>query len=394
MHNVFRLPEKRHRVVDHLSTEVDAIAAARNVAMGIADIAKQSSQARSEFAKHMATVSRAGLLGISVPADHGGADIANAVLAEIVSVLSESDPHLGVSLKRHFQVVEAIRLFASQGQQAVYFAHALAGEHFALAIIVNATGENSNPLPNLLSDRTGFCLKGPEEGQVQAALIATVSDVCDWVSVPALDDKGQHVLALLAREAEELSLKRLPDPESATDCAEMRLDLSDCHVQADACVKIATGPDGLSTLKPLGKLLQGAVDLGIARAIFADLQHHLGRARDIDSGIHATVGRLYARIEGAAALIERAGQKLDVAQVNSTHEAVLDAFLSASAAVVLATEVVRDVRAKCLDIATLANPSQTLLQACESPAVEDQRSTGVLGRFLTDGTLPALSPFG
>lgn len=379
MHNVFRLPEKRHRVVDHLTTEMDAVSAARNLAVKIAEAGKQS-----EPIKHIVAISRAGLLGISVPSEQGGADIANAVLAEIVAILSESDLRIGTSLMRHFQVVEAIRLFATEGQQAVYFAHALAGEHFALATSEQETGEK----PTLVPDRTGFCLQAP--------VMVSASDHCDWIAVPALEPKGQHVLALLAREAEELSLRWMPDADNPPGYGVARLDLSDCHVQADALIRIALGPEGLSTLKPLGKLLQGAVDLGIARAIFTDLRHHLNQRQNIDTDTHAAIGRLFARIEGVAALIERAGQKLDVAQVNSTDDSIRDAFLLASAVAVLASDAVRQVRAKSLQMTTLTpmQPPERAAAGQGACGADDQLSEIVLGQFHADGKLPALSPFG
>lgn len=390
MHNVFRLPDKRPRVVDHLSTEMDAVAAARSVAAKIYDYAQQQQQGRSALSKHMEAVSRAGLLGISVPSDHGGADITNTVLAEIVAMLAESDLRLGERLKHHFQVVEAIRLFASEGQQAVHFAHALTGEHFALANSATGYDTNEETLPNLAIDRTGFCLQAPAH--------VRVSDFCDWIAVPALDPKGQHALALFAREAEDVSLRRVPGPENAPSYGVVQLDLSECHVQADALVKIATGPDGLSTLKSLGKLLHAAVDLGIARAIFTNFRQ--GHA-EADTNTHAVIGRLFAQIEGVAALIERAGQKLDVAQVNSTHESSLDAFLSASAAVVLAAEGLKDVQAQrdqvCTPIDESGAPTQVrepIRAADDKSTAGDQRSRIVLGKFHAEGILPVLSPFG
>lgn len=390
MHNVFRLPDKRPRVVDHLSTEMDAVAAARTIAAKISDYAQQQEQGRSTLSKHMEAVSRAGLFGISVPSDHGGADITNTVLAEIVAMLTESDPRLGEKLKLHFQVVEAIRLFASEGQQAVHFAHALTGEQFALATSLADHDEKQGRLPNLLADRTGFCLQAPA--------CVTVNDFCDWIAVPALDPKGHYAMALLAREAEDVSLRRMSDLENLPACGVVQLDLSECHVQADALVKMTTGPDGLLTLKSLGKLLDAAVDLGIARAIFTNFRQ--GHA-EADTNTHAVIGRLFAQIEGVAALIERAGQKLDVAQVNSTHESGLDAFLSASAAVVLAADGLNDMKAQRGEISTRIDESQTSTHVNEptgaadnKSASGDQRSRIVLGRFHAEGILPVLSPFG
>jgi alkylation response protein AidB-like acyl-CoA dehydrogenase len=53
----------------------------------------------------------------------------------------------------------------------------------------------------------------------------------------------------------------------------------------------------------------------------------------------ATIGQIAIRLEAAAALLERAGRKIDIAQINPTDDHVIDATLAVAAAKVLTTEI-------------------------------------------------------
>ncbi len=376
MHNVFRLSDKRQRVADHLPTEIEAVAAARHVAARMAEMGRESEAGLGLFFKQLEAVSRAGLLGISVPSDYGGADMTNAVLADIVALLSESDAVLGESVKNHFQVVEALRLFGSQGQQTVYFAHALVGEHFALAppLGVVSGPDRSSPtaqaLPTLEVDRTGFCLSAPP--------MALHGGFCDWIAIPALDPKGAPVLALLARDAEDLHVSF----SKAEAGKRAWFELSNSHVPADNLLLIGEGADAFSTLSALGQLLGSAVNLGRARGYFARLLSMRGN----DAETLLMLGQMSAHMDGVAAMVERAGQHLDVAQVHPTEDSVLKAALSAHAAVVLAGE-------------TAASASAAWAKATPAGAFQADDETArhnsllALGQFHAQGKRPDTWPF-
>jgi alkylation response protein AidB-like acyl-CoA dehydrogenase len=105
------------------------------------------------------------------------------------------------------------------------------------------------------------------------------------------------------------------------------------HVNADA---IAPAPSsGHSIAISLGLLLKAGVSLGIARAAWSDLMIAIG---DRSTSVLPGIGERAIRIEMAAAALERAGRKLDTAQVNPVEAAMADAHFSASAAAILAGE--------------------------------------------------------
>lgn len=393
MHNVFRLSDQRQQSVAHLSTEVEALDAARDVVNRIRTSLNDAAQDKKQLFKTLAWVSKAGLLGISVPSDHRGADIANAILAEVVALVAESAVELSACLKSHFQVIEAIRLFASHGQQSVYFSHALAGEQFALASCVESGRYDASAWPHLVADRTGFCLP--------ASTVSITGGFCDWIAVPAVDPKGQHVLALLARDTEDLAFRPVFPPYQPEQTTEVWVDISDIHVPADNLITLTIGSNGLSMLGSLSHLLNGAIDLGNAKAVFADLCEHHRKSKSEDESDRAIIGRLAAQIDGASAMVERAGQKLDIAQISASADSVLQASLSAHAAVVLAKDA--DLAAKT----TLSGVMKTTARDDEQPHAKqtqvtstplkgeiNQLSSVELGSFHIAQKPPTAWPFG
>lgn len=98
------------------------------------------------------------------------------------------------------------------------------------------------------------------------------------------------------------------------------------------------------------QIIHAGIDLGIARAAFAETVEFVttsarpwmnsGVERAADDPLTITrVGQIAIRLEAAAALLERAGRKIDIAQINPTEEHVIDATLAVAAATALTTEI-------------------------------------------------------
>jgi alkylation response protein AidB-like acyl-CoA dehydrogenase len=99
--------------------------------------------------------------------------------------------------------------------------------------------------------------------------------------------------------------------------------------------------------------LHAAIDLGIARTAFADM---IGFVRSKSRGIRnvgvetasadpltiARTGSIAVKLEAASAVLERAGRKVDVAQINPSSETAIEASLSVAAAKILTTEAALD----------------------------------------------------
>jgi alkylation response protein AidB-like acyl-CoA dehydrogenase len=124
-------------------------------------------------------------------------------------------------------------------------------------------------------------------------------------------------------------------------------------VPADAVVPHQKGFERPGTIGSVGQIIHAAIDLGIARAA---LKETIGYVRDrarpwTDSGVEraaddpqtiARIGELAIRVEAAEATLERAGRKVDQAQVNLDAENAVAATLAVAAAKVLTTELAID----------------------------------------------------
>jgi alkylation response protein AidB-like acyl-CoA dehydrogenase len=126
--------------------------------------------------------------------------------------------------------------------------------------------------------------------------------------------------------------------------------LQNVYVAADAVVRHHRGFERPTTIGSVGQIIHAGIDLGIARAAFAEtLDFVRNHARPwMDSGVEraaddpltiARIGQLAIRLEAATATVERAGKKVDVAHINGTEESVVEATLAVAAAKVLTTEI-------------------------------------------------------
>ncbi|THF54056.1 acyl-CoA dehydrogenase family protein [Allorhizobium terrae] len=398
MHNVFRLsdqrlPDQRQQSAAQLSTEVEALNAARDIVGRIRATLNDADGDKRQLFKVLSSVSRSGLLGISVPSDHCGADIANAILAEVIALVAESAVELGECLKSHFQVIEALRLFASQGQHSVYFSHALAGEQFALASYGEPEHHEPSTWPHLTADRTGF--------RLPPSTVSIAGGFWDWIAVPAIDPKGQHVLTLLARDTEGLAFRPVVDSLPQDQQPDVWMDIADIHIPADNLIPLTIGSLELSIWASLSHLLNSSIDLGIAKSAFADVCEHHRKAKGEDMSARVIVGQLAARIEGASAMLERAGQKLDIAQVSASADSALQASLSANTAAILAKDAAIAAKTTLAGISKsrggdLTSRHTTQTQAETYPLNDEihQLNSVELGGFHIDEKPPSAWPFG
>lgn len=78
-------------------------------------------------------LSASGLLAVTVPAEHGGADVSAETLAEIFRLLAAADASLAQIPQSHFAYVNVIRRQGTNEQQKFFFAELLSGARFGNA---------------------------------------------------------------------------------------------------------------------------------------------------------------------------------------------------------------------------------------------------------------------
>ncbi|MBX5218835.1 MULTISPECIES: acyl-CoA dehydrogenase family protein [unclassified Rhizobium] len=299
-----------------IENEEEAVSTARNLADTFRHQANERDINRILPFAELDALSISGLTAISVPPEHEGLDVSNALLAEIIAIIAEADASIGETLENHFSVLETLRTQAAEDLKASLFARVLLGDRFAGATVADGS--------ELSIDGPGYRLSGrmrPAPGILYA----------DWIAAALTLPPDRPVTLYLSRNSGDVQVVDDWDGFGQRTNGSATTLAGAVHVDAGT---IAPAPSSGSTGVSLGLLLKAGVALGIARAAWADLMtaigdHTVSRSR---LGEHA-VG-----IEITAAALERAGRKLDIAQVNPVEAAMADAYFSASAAAITAGE--------------------------------------------------------
>ncbi|MBY5814135.1 monooxygenase [Rhizobium leguminosarum] len=315
-HQSLRPPARR------IESEEEAISTARDLAAAFRHQASERDINRILPFAELDALSVSGLTAITVPPDHEGLDVSNALLAEIVAIIAEGDASIGEALESHFSALETLRIQAAEDLKASLFARVLLGDRFAGAAFTDGT--------ELTAEGPGYRLSG-RTWRAPGILFA------DWIAAAATAPPSRPVTLYLARGEEGVQVVDDWDGFGQRTNGSATAIIGTLHANADA---IAPAPSsGHSTGISLGLLLKAGVSLGIARAAWSDLMTAIS---DRSTTVLPQIGERAIRIEMAAAALERAGRKLDIAQVNPVEAAMADAHFSASAAVILAGETALD----------------------------------------------------
>ncbi|MBY5839925.1 monooxygenase [Rhizobium leguminosarum] len=305
-----------------IESEEEAISTARDLAAAFRHQASERDINRILPFAELDALSVSGLTAITVPPDHEGLDVSNALLAEIVAIIAEGDASIGEALESHFSALETLRIQAAEDLKASLFARVLLGDRFAGAAFTDGT--------ELTAEGPGYRLSG-RTWQAPGILFA------DWIAAAATAPPSRPVTLYLARGEEGVQVVDDWDGFGQRTNGSATAIIGTLHANADA---IASAPSsGHSTGISLGLLLKAGVSLGIARAAWSDLMTAIS---DRSTTVLPQIGERAIRIEMAAAALERAGRKLDIAQVNPVEAAMADAHFSASAAAILAGETALD----------------------------------------------------
>ncbi|WP_429813807.1 SfnB family sulfur acquisition oxidoreductase [Ensifer sp. B1-9] len=343
MGTISRLSEKTRAPAHRIESEEEALSVARDLAAEFAKSANERDTDRILPFDELDALAQSGLLAITVPPEYDGIDVSNAVLAEITAILSEADSSIGQIPQNHFYILEALRNDGTEEQKAFFFGRALAGDRFGNALSERGTKTVGDYATRLTPDGLGFRLNGRK-------YYSTGVLFAEWIVVFALDPNEKLTMAFVPRGAEGLQIIDDWDGFGQRTTGSGTTVLQNVHVTADAVVRHHRGFERPTTIGSVGQIIHAGIDLGIARAAFAEtLEFVRNHARPwMDSGVEraaddpltiARIGQLAIRLEAATATVERAGKKVDVAQINGTEESVVEATLAVAAAKVLTTEI-------------------------------------------------------
>jgi SfnB family sulfur acquisition oxidoreductase len=326
-----------------LETEQQALAVARDLAAHFASTASDRDSERQLPFAEMDALSQSGLLAITVPEEYGGLDVSNTVLAEITAILAQADGSIGQIPQNHFYILEALRVDGSEEQKRYFFGRALAGDRFGNALSERGTKTVGHYNTRITRDGPGYRINGRK-------FYSTGVLFADWVTVFALDENDKLVMAFVPKGTEGVEVIDDWDGFGQRTTGSGTTVLNNVYVNADCAVFHHKGFERPTTIGSVGQIIHAGIDLGIARAAFAEtLDFVRTKARPwMDSGVErasddpltiARIGQIAIRLEAATATLECAGRKVDAAQVETTEKKVVEATLAVAAAKVLTTEI-------------------------------------------------------
>ncbi|HEX5143459.1 MAG TPA: acyl-CoA dehydrogenase family protein, partial [Mycobacterium sp.] len=208
-----------------------------------------------------------GLLGLSVPTQHGGLDAPAAVLAEVFRLIAYGDPSLAQIPHSHFTFLEALRLQGTTPQQAYFYGLALNGALFANAQSERGPHPISVDTTTLVPDKAGdFVLSGRK-------FYSTGALFADWVVVRASlpehpDDpptaSTPKALAFLSADAAGLQIVDDWDGMGQRTTASGTVILDDVAVPSEHVVPFTPIFDRPTVYGARAQLFHSAIDVGIA----------------------------------------------------------------------------------------------------------------------------------
>jgi len=361
-------------------------------------------------ATELESLTASGLLAITVPAEHGGADLPAEAVAEVFRLIASGDPSVAQIPHSHFVYVNALRHQGTTAQQEFFFGEVLAGKRFGNAQSEVGTRHVRDIRTTLTPSGAGWLLNGTK-GYSTGALFA------DWIPVLAhLDtesDPGQGPLhvAWVERTAPGVTVVDDWDGLGQRTTASGTVVLQDVAVQAARITPYHLTFEGPQTYGAFAQLLHAAIDAGIARAALAEAAAFVStksrpypdagveRAVDDPLVVHA-FGEMELQVRAAEALLAEAGRAVDAATLlermgELTEESAARASLAVAAARASSTQASVDVSSRLFEVAGTRSALASLdldrhWRNARTHTLHDPAAWKVqhLGRFAVDGTLP------
>ena len=287
--------------------------------------------------------SHTGLWGITVPKAYSGAGVSNVTLAKIIALIAAADSSLGQIPQNHFYALEVLRVNGSASQKQRLYAHVLAGQRFGNALAEIGAKSAHERTTHLAKAEHGFRITGRK-------FYATGALYAQRIPTSVVDDDGIQHLAFVPRDSDGLTV--IDDwsgfGQRTTGSGSVVFD--NVWVEAEDVIPFQSAFERPTSVGPLAQILHAAIDTGIARAAFEDALHFvrtktrpwIDATTDIASEDPLTLksfGQLSVRLHAAEALLERAGEFLDIAQANTNASTVAAASIAVAEARAISTDI-------------------------------------------------------
>lgn len=343
-----------------------------------------------------------GLLAVTVPAGHGGADVGMTTLAEVFRLLASADGSLAQIPQSHFVYVNVLRAQGTPEQQRFFFAEVLAGRRLGNAQSEAGTTHVQDIRTRLepAPDGDGYVLTGVKH-------YATGALFADWIPVLArLGDDGALHVAYVAAGAPGVTVVDDWDGMGQRTTASGTVRLAGVRVPADRVVPHHLTFTGPQLHGAVAQLLHAAIDTGIAGGALAEAVDFVRtKSRPwFESGAETAaqdplliqqVGELAIRVRAAQALLGDAARAVDAARADLTDDSAAEASIAVAAAKAYAASAAVEVSGALFELGGTRSALRSLhldrhWRDARTHTLHDPARWKVqhIGRYVLSGTRP------
>ncbi|WP_405813280.1 SfnB family sulfur acquisition oxidoreductase [Streptomyces sp. NBC_01390] len=383
-----------------LADDVEAL----TVAAALADEFRTGAAARDAERRlpraELDRLSASGLLAVTVPADHGGADVRQETLAEIFRLLASADASLAQIPQNHFVYVNVIRRQGTAEQREFFFGEILAGRRFGNAQSEAGTKHVQDIRTRLARQPDGsFTLTGVKHYST-GALFA------DWIPVLArTEDDNLHV-AYVPRDAPGLTVVDDWDGMGQRTTASGTVRLEAVPVPADRVLPHHLTFQGPQLHGAVAQLLHTAIDVGIAGGALTEAAVFVRtKSRPwFESGAETAAddplliqrfGELAVQLRASEALLREAARAVDAAGADLTDDSAAEASIAVAVAKAHATTAAVEVTGALFEVAGTRSALNSLnlhrhWRDARTHTLHDPARWKIqhIGRYVLNGTKP------
>lgn len=345
-------------------------------------------------------LSASGLLAVTVPAEHGGADVTAPTLAEIFRLLAAADGSLAQIPQSHFAYVNVIRRQGTEEQRKFFFAELLAGRRFGNAQSEAGTKHVQDIRTRLQPQPDGSYLLTGVKHYSTGALFA------DWIPVLVRAEEDKLHVAYVARGAPGLTVVDDWDGLGQRTTASGTVRLEGVPVPGDRVLPHHLTFEGPQLHGAVAQLLHAAIDTGIAAGALAEAAEFVRtKSRPwFESGVETAAedplliqrfGELALQVRASEALLREAARAVDAARADLTDDTAAEASIAVAAAKVQAAQTAVEVGSALFEVSGTRSALNSLnlhrhWRDARTHTLHDPTRWKIqhIGRYALNGTRP------
>ncbi|MEU4486938.1 SfnB family sulfur acquisition oxidoreductase [Streptomyces purpurascens] len=383
-----------------LAGDAEALGVAAELAADFRKDAAERDAGRRLPHAELERLSASGLLGVTVPAEFGGADVRTETLAEIFRLLASADASLAQIPQSHFVYVNVLRRQGTHAQQEFFFGEVLRGRRFGNAQSEAGTKHVQDIRTRLARRPDGSYVLDGVKHYSTGALFA------HWIPVLArADDDTLHV-AYVPRDTPGLTVVDDWDGMGQRTTASGTVRLERVPVPADRVLPHHLTFQGPQLHGAVAQLLHAAIDAGIASGALAEAVEFVRtKSRPwFESGLETAAedplliqrfGELAIRLRAAEALLREAARAVDSARDDLTDDSAAEASIAVATAKVTAAETAVEIGSALFEVAGTRSALDSLglhrhWRDARTHTLHDPARWKVqhIGRYVLSGTRP------